>query len=142
MRIWFSDPRILGIRPGISFALSELTKPSRRKRGGELPPEVLAKLADPRVMVNIERVLREHGEGHAQLPPPPAIEFAKYRCKHGSRHGRFLPSRLMERAIYYGRLPPHFGGDGANKIGRPFQTSNAILAFCLPMFASSAAGAS
>src|SRR5262249_10617589 len=63
------------------------------------------------------------------------------RCKHGSRHGRFLPARLMERAIYYGRLPPHFGGDEANKIGRPFQTSNAILAFCLPM-ASSAAGAS
>src|SRR5262249_36386584 len=40
-RIWFSGPRILGglIRPGISFALSELTKPSRAKRGGEPSPD-------------------------------------------------------------------------------------------------------
>jgi hypothetical protein len=38
-RIWFSLPRVLGIRPGISFALSELTKkPSRHKRGGEPSP--------------------------------------------------------------------------------------------------------
>jgi hypothetical protein len=47
MRIWFSGPRILGglVRPGISFALSELAKPSRLQRGalpvrddGELEP--------------------------------------------------------------------------------------------------------
>ncbi len=40
-RFWFSGPRILGglIRPGISFALSELrAKPLRTKRGGDLAP--------------------------------------------------------------------------------------------------------
>jgi hypothetical protein len=31
MRIWLSGPRLFGlVRPGISFALSEFTKPSRR----------------------------------------------------------------------------------------------------------------
>jgi hypothetical protein len=34
MRLWLSGPRILGIRPGISFALSELTRsrPSPRRQ--------------------------------------------------------------------------------------------------------------
>jgi hypothetical protein len=34
MRLWFSGPRILGIRPGISFALSELSRsrPSPRRQ--------------------------------------------------------------------------------------------------------------
>src|SRR5947199_1383401 len=41
MRVWFSFPRIFGIRPGISFALSELSKKPSRKRGGvpEADPE-------------------------------------------------------------------------------------------------------
>jgi len=81
MRIWLSGPRILGglIRPGISFSLSELTKPSRRKRGGELH-DTIAKLADPTVTVNITRELRslQHGADAPNADPSPAIEFAKY----------------------------------------------------------------
>jgi hypothetical protein len=39
-RIWFRGPRLFGlVRPGISFAISELTKPSRRKRGGGSSPD-------------------------------------------------------------------------------------------------------
>jgi hypothetical protein len=38
-RIWFSYQRFLGIRPGISFALSELTKKPSRKRGGQPMPD-------------------------------------------------------------------------------------------------------
>jgi hypothetical protein len=51
MRIWLSGPRILGglVRPGISFALSELSKkPSRSRRGGNPAPEPeLAAQASP-----------------------------------------------------------------------------------------------
>jgi hypothetical protein len=37
MRVWFSFPRIFGIRPGISFALSELSKkPSRKRRDASM----------------------------------------------------------------------------------------------------------
>ena len=38
-RIWFGFPRIFGIRPGISFALSELTKKPSRKRGAQSLPD-------------------------------------------------------------------------------------------------------
>jgi hypothetical protein len=40
-RFWFSGPRLFRglVRPGISFALSELTKPSRPKRGGAPLPD-------------------------------------------------------------------------------------------------------
>jgi hypothetical protein len=43
VRIWVSGPRLFGglVRPGISFALSELSKkPSRSRRGGEPVHEV------------------------------------------------------------------------------------------------------
>jgi hypothetical protein len=50
----------------ISFSLSELTKPSRRKRGGEgLPPDVLAKLADLKITEHVERVFRDRGQSEA-----------------------------------------------------------------------------
>jgi hypothetical protein len=37
MRLFFSGPRILGIRPGISFGAEDLFG-SRRRSGGQLPP--------------------------------------------------------------------------------------------------------
>jgi hypothetical protein len=51
MRIWLSGPRLFGlVRPGISFALSELTKPSRRaKRCNAVEPT--AELEPPREAV-------------------------------------------------------------------------------------------
>jgi hypothetical protein len=109
-RIWFSSPRILGglVRPGISFALSELSKkPSRTKRGREPAPELeLAAPAPPSTAT-------EHIPLHARIIAWIIYGFAIYGflalvgCVGGGAHAGTCPHVPGRRLCGYelrGRL--------------------------------------
>jgi hypothetical protein len=73
VRIWFSGPRLFGglVRPGISFALNELSKkPSRSKRGGN--PAPAPELAAPALPAH------EHIPLHARIIAWTVWGFATY----------------------------------------------------------------
>jgi hypothetical protein len=76
-RIWLSGPRLFGlVRPGISFALSELTKPSRRAVV-RFDPKVIVRrkperISEPGQVPGVSACVElEALEPTAELEPPP-----------------------------------------------------------------------
>jgi hypothetical protein len=84
MRIWLSGPRLFGlVRPGISFALSEL-KPSRRRAVLRFDPKVIVRRKPerisepgqvPGVSACVELEALEPRAAEIEKPPPTFAEY-------------------------------------------------------------------